>query len=89
MTTKNLPAVIAPAPIAIPELGVGSRVRINNPDFPHLNGRLGLVTEHRPEREISNPGFFTFTALEDFAVALVRGDEIIELFFSRDELTNP
>lgn len=78
-TTENLPAVR--------ELAVGSRVRINNPDFPHLNGKLGLVTEHRPEREIATPGFFPFTALEDFAVALVRGEEIIELFFSRDELS--
>ena len=77
MPTPNLPAVRP--------LGVGSRVRINNPDVPHLNGKLALVTEHLPERVVTH-GTIIFTALEDFTVALVRGEEIIEFNFARHEL---
>ena len=76
-TTENLPAV--------PDLTSGRFVRITV-EVEGSSGHIGLITEHRPEQLVTTQGGFTFTALEDFVVALVLNGEIAELAFARHEL---
>ena len=89
-TTRNLPALIAPRAVAVPDLAVGTPVRIVSQEDPTvilgLVGARGVIVEHRPERIIDEPPAFPFRALEDFVVAVVRNGEIAEFSFSRDEL---
>jgi len=82
-TTPNLPAVIEARTPAVSDLTVGSHVRIalHSP----FAGFSGVIVEHLPERRVTH-GTITFTALEDFTVALNMFGEIKEFAFDRTEL---
>lgn len=86
-TTPNLPALIEARTPAVRDLAVGSPVRTTVHVSDLFAGLRGVVTEHTPEHFVKSSSGFSFTALEQFTVAInLGGGDIEEFSFSRHEI---